>query len=57
MTAIFSMIARLFCPLARRLNELVVIKYHQQAISVLEYKQIAGLIQIALYLLVAKNTL
>ena len=57
MTAIFSMIARLFRPLARRLNELVVIKYHQQAISMVEYRRIAGLIKISRYLLVGKNTL
>ena len=47
MTAIFAKIARLFRPLARRLDELVIIKYHQQAISMVEYWRIAGLIKIA----------
>ena len=54
MTAIFAKTARLFRPLARRPDELVAIKYHQQAISMVEYRRIAGLIQIARYLLVAK---
>jgi hypothetical protein len=57
MTAIFAKTGRLFRPLARRPDELVAIKYHQQAISMVEYRRIAGLIQIARYLLVAKNTL
>lgn len=42
MTAIFAKTARLFRPLARRPDELVAIKYHQQAISMVEYRRIAG---------------
>jgi hypothetical protein len=46
MTAIFAMIA-LNSPTCLRLDELVFIKYHQQAISIVEYQRIAGLIKIA----------
>lgn len=40
MTGVFSKTARLFKPLARRPDELVAIKFHRQAISMVEYRLI-----------------